>query len=965
MTRNAMRVLGLFCALGLAAVRGQSQTPSTSAIAGRVTAGGTPLASVSIEARSPSLPGAREQLTAADGSFRLALLPPGEYTLVATRSGFGSVTYRAVKIMVGQTATLAVELQPSASEVISVEGAVSDVDVTSTVAGINVSAAAVEALPLRRDYTDVATMAPGVGADARGLTFYGSTGLENSYVIEDVNVTGIQIGDTRKGLSLSFVDEVQVLTGGLPAEYGRTTGGIINGVIKSGSNDLRGSAFGFSSGGALRAAPAYLAELPSTLREYTRVESEFDYGAEAGGRIVRDRLWLFAGVDRSSRRQNRVLLLPLSVSGFSLATGDRIPFRIDRNLAVGKLTFAAGTHHLFSLSVISDGGQSDGAVRTVQGPPTTWQGTEKSGGHDLSGRLSAIYGARWTVDAMVGRHVETSDFGGAGENIPRFIDNSVSPQVVSGGFGQFFEYYGDRFVRRGDVTLAAASHLLKLGADYARAEERSVTFYSGGDRIFAFCSAALVSGRCPATTYYEHTWWVDELERGFVPSDPSTFQSSFVHPYRNRVSSVSTSAYLQDTWTGERFTINAGVRVERQPIYGRGDKERFVVSNVAPRVGVTWRPTGPSNQKFYAYGGRFYYYLPVYLAYGGSAYQVRAVNLDPTAGNFTPDDRAPAYGNGTRYLVTGAGRYPDVDRDLEGESLDEFLAGYDVSLQGVVVGVKATHRRSGRVIEAFRVNNVLTYANRGYGVGSVLRTLAGDPMEAPKPTRRFNGVELHAAKRYSRGSQLFASYLWSRLYGDYEGIVEQSTGAIAPGGEHFVDYVVNSYGPLYSDRTHQVKVAASYRFDRGIETGLVTHWYSGAPLTANGLSRRTFTNAYFLTPRGALGRGPSDYEADVHLGYRLTLAGMTGTLFVDALNVLNRQAATTLDLAYNTFADGTCGGVPAEICNGDGGIRAAPGTADPVGAVADPRATAPNPHFLRGQTFTGSRAVRLGVRLAF
>jgi hypothetical protein len=148
------------------------------------------------------------------------------------------------------------------------------------------------------------------------------------------------------------------------------------------------------------------------------------------------------------------------------------------------------------------------------------------------------------------------------------------------------------------------------------------------------------------------------------------------------------------------------------------------------------------------------------------------------------------------------------------------------------------------------------------------------------------------------------------------------------------------------------------------------HWYSGTPLTAYGYSVGYANWEYYLTPRGSLGTGPSDYEADVHIGYPLKLGSQVkANLLLDIFNVFNRQGITLLDQRYNRTQDPIGAGIPDAISNGAGGLLAKPGTTDPVGQLSNPTATAPNPDFLKaGWTsadFTLPRAFRFGVRVTF
>jgi hypothetical protein len=155
----------------------------------------------------------------------------------------------------------------------------------------------------------------------------------------------------------------------------------------------------------------------------------------------------------------------------------------------------------------------------------------------------------------------------------------------------------------------------------------------------------------------------------------------------------------------------------------------------------------------------------------------------------------------------------------------------------------------------------------------------------------------------------------------------------------------------------------------GLDVGVAAHYASGTPLTAVGYSQAYQNWEYYLTKRGVLGRGPADYEMDLHVDYpiRFSSAGRM-SIVADVFNVLDRQAKTAVDIRYNRAQDQACTGLvasgSADPCNGDGGIATAPNTLNPVGTVN--LAAAPNPDFLKtGTSFTGPRTWRLGARFSF
>jgi hypothetical protein len=244
---------------------------------------------------------------------------------------------------------------------------------------------------------------------------------------------------------------------------------------------------------------------------------------------------------------------------------------------------------------------------------------------------------------------------------------------------------------------------------------------------------------------------------------------------------------------------------------------------------------------------------------------------------------------------------------------------------------------------------------------------------APEAKRDFLGVELSARKRFSDGWQFFASYLWSELEGNYDGVFQASTGQLDPNinsAFDYADFLVNADGKLSNQREHTFKAAGGYVVQGGaldgLNVGASGYFQTGTPLTAYGFSFLYQNWEYYLTPRGSLGENPDEYEVDLHLGYPIKLGDNTLDILFDVFNLLDRQAISQLDQRYNLSVHDTCGGIPEEHCNGDNGLLHQDNSIDPVAQLANPRATAPNPDFLRaGTAFTAQRNIRLGLRYSF
>ncbi|HEV7505125.1 MAG TPA: TonB-dependent receptor [Thermoanaerobaculia bacterium] len=233
---------------------------TTGDIVGRVTdeAGGV-LPGVAVEARSPALQGSRAAVTDGTGAYRLNLLPPGDYTVTFTGQGFATEAKQGVTVGLDKDATLNINLRAALTESITVTSAVPVVDTTSASVGTNLNASTIQTLPTGRNYSAVVQITPGVSSDANtdnagqsSIAVYGSTGAENVFYIDGVNTTGAEYGFQGKELNFEFIQAVDVKTGGYEAEFGRSTGGIISVITKSGGNDFHGDVFGYFDNDSLQ-----------------------------------------------------------------------------------------------------------------------------------------------------------------------------------------------------------------------------------------------------------------------------------------------------------------------------------------------------------------------------------------------------------------------------------------------------------------------------------------------------------------------------------------------------------------------------------------------------------------------------------------------------------------------------------------------------------------------------------------
>lgn len=929
---------------------------------------GGALPGVTVTVTSPALQGARTAVTDGTGAYRFPTLPPGTYAVKAELTGL--TTTEQAGVVVGIDRTLEVNLTMTVgtvTETVTVSAASPVIDLRSTTTGLNANAEYFNRLPSRRDFYAVAQFAPGVSSDGSGTTFGGSTGAENSYIIEGLNTTGVQLGDRGKTLNQDFVAEVEVKTGGLPAEYGRMTGGVINVLTKSGSNTFHGSLFGFAEGGGLQSDDVTAGLRPQTTTTVVNSAHLWDVGVSLGGFIAKDRVWFFGAYNPQERKNETEVIRLLTAPG-SPAIGDRVPNTAKSQLFSAKLTFKLAANHTLVASGFGDPAKETGNVFGISGPPSTWQGTEKTGGGDAVVRYDGVLSSSSFLLAQYARHSEKDNFFGDGRGIPQTLNQRVVPTAATGGFGYWDDTKFTRDVFKADFSQFFRQHEIKVGFDYENIAS-DVNRYQGGagQRIYLLRSKAGVE-------YVRHRFYLNDLATGFSKADPTTWQIAL--PLNTKPAIKNYSVYGQDSLRLGRLTLNLGVRWEKQSMLDRKGIEALnLTKNWAPRLGAVYDPMGDGKTKIYANWGRFYEAIPMDMgirAFGGEL-TAFMYNFDPRASALAPDPTAPS-----RSSILGTGQTEKVDPDLGGQYVDEVLVGVEREIApNFTVGMKYSHRALGRVIEDFLIPSEGEYfiANPGSGIGKEMGFYDFvHTAVSPKAERKYDAVELTARKRYSSGWQLAASYVWSKLEGNYDGTFQASTGQLDPNinsAYDYADFLINAQGPLSNDRRHAFKVDGVYEMTKGPLTGLniggAFHYLSGFPLNAYGYSVAYANWEYYLVERGSLGRGPSDYEADLHVAYPIKL-GNSARLeaIVDVFNLLNRQAIRQYDQRYNLISDGACAGLPDAYCNGDGGIISTGNNLTAAYSISNAKASATNPDFLKaGTAFTGQRSIRLGVRVTF
>lgn len=308
-------VLALIAATSALTVSAQAQANAADLRGTVVDPNGAVVAGATITARNLATGIERTTTSSEDGTYTLIGLPPGEYEVTAEAPTFKKVAINPVRLTVGQAAELRISMEIGAQDaVVNVTGeSVELIETTRTNVSTTIDQTRIENLPINeRSATGFALTISTVGRDngrpvgpapTSGLNIGGQRGRSTLVQVDGADFTDNSINAARSTVSQEAVQEYQVTTNSYLPEFGRATGGIVNVVTKSGTNDLNGNVFGFIRDKSIQARNAFAPIIdgdPDKRPPYTRVQ----YGATLGGPIVKERTFFFGSFEQRRRQES-------------------------------------------------------------------------------------------------------------------------------------------------------------------------------------------------------------------------------------------------------------------------------------------------------------------------------------------------------------------------------------------------------------------------------------------------------------------------------------------------------------------------------------------------------------------------------------------------------------------------------------------------------------------------------------
>ena len=351
-------ILSVLVVVALIPAVGAAQGVQTGTLTGTVkSVDGIAIADAAVVVTSPALQGERTGITDVNGMYLVPSLPPGTYTLRFAKEGLTPAELTAL-LPLGATASVDAMLSVAqVAETVLVEG-VTPPAVTTTQTSANITADEVNALPMGRTPYLIAEMMPGLTTNTPNrdqLTISGGFAYDNVFLVDGVDVNDNLLGSMNDLYIEDAIGEVQVLTSGITAEYGRFSGGVVNVITKSGSNMFGGSYRttltrpSWSSETPFERANNIERGKPTPANPYLNNKLSHFGEFTAGGPLAKDRVWFFA----AGRFENS--------STFGTMPATAVPYTKsnDSKRYEGKLTGRLGQGHTLQGSFVDNNVQRE------------------------------------------------------------------------------------------------------------------------------------------------------------------------------------------------------------------------------------------------------------------------------------------------------------------------------------------------------------------------------------------------------------------------------------------------------------------------------------------------------------------------------------------------------------------------------------------------------------------------------
>ncbi len=957
-----IRFLRVFGICGLAvlcaspAVLAQAQA-TTGVIEGTAKdEGGGVLPGVTVTLTNTATNFEKELVTDASGRFRGVLLPLGPYRVTASLEGFATLVREGLELALGQTINLALTMQISQTrEEILVTATSPLIEVSRTEGQVRIDDRAIEGLPNNgRNFLEFTKLTPGVtivqGPDGDELSINGQKGINNNVSVDGADFNNPFFGEQRGGqrppftFNIDAVKEVLIVTDGAPAEFGRSSGGFINVVTKSGTNDYRGSAHLFFKNDGLSESPQNPdgSEVPSFDFEQAQA------GFTLGGPLQRDRAFFFVAADTqdgdTTKQTNPARIEPRVVQFLAdqgmLNENGPITRTDDADAYLAKLDWQVSDTNLLTLRAAYTYSQQVNGTFDVDTWGRSANGIETDYSHALTGTLISTlsdsllnefrgqYAKEWRPRPYAGPQVP-------GQNRP-FPDTAFD---FGGGYRvgmPFFlpiEYDDDRIQINNNLSILKGDHSIKAGVEYNDVTS-SQTFIGFANGRYIFSSTDGFINYVNNPDYRECPGGVTSLTGscpgGATPVGPVLLFLQFAGVGGRTAEDAGTQGieqrelalFVQDQWQpSANLTVEYGIRFETldnpdpitpasevffapfigQTVTTAAGPQTFPSDGnipddeaIQPRLAVAWTPGGTGQSILRGTAGIYAARVPAL-----TLASTRSTNGTLARTIFHSHDTpflgpVPAWPN----LVPEAEKagpvfFPDVfvfDRNFEMPKTLSLSLSYEreVKPDWAVLG-KINYAKTDHITRFINRNDAVFGSPWSSGLPPAgingIFTLTSVESTAKS---RYQGYTVGVNKRYSNNYQLQAYYTYSKDESDDDNERDPFSFRYAR-----ADRLDAEFGLSDRDQKHRFNAWLLWDAPWGINVNVRLSYRSAQPksITATGADAATpqdRINADGTITQRNLGRKDNEFKTlDLRLAKDFQVGNWTLQPIVDIFNLTN------------------------------------------------------------------------------
>jgi hypothetical protein len=974
MVRVSLRVLFALVVLLLVAGSALAQSQATTGvIQGRVTSEGAAVEGAAVLVTNTATNYEKSLLTDGAGRFRAVLLPLGPYRVTVAAEGHSNLVREGIDLGVGQTLDLELPLQPpTVTESITVTGEAPLIETSRTAGAVRIEQEAVEGLPNNgRNFLDFIKLTPGVtivqGPDGDELSINGQKGISNNISVDGADFNNPFFGEQRGGqrppftFNLDAVQEVVVVADGAPAEFGRSSGGFVNVITKSGTNQLQGSVHGFFTNDSLAGTPKNRDGSSAEEGNFDRTQGGFTLG----GPIVPDRVFFFVAADAQraertkqtdpGRMDPRVVTFLASIG----LPGENGPVTRsdDAEVALAKVDWQASSANLVTFRYSYTNSEQVNGTFDVDEWGRSANGIEQDYSHagtatvisslssNVLNELRAQYAKEWRPRPYEGPNIP-------GQSRP-FPDTAIAETGSRWGMPFFLpvEYDDDRKQLTNNVSLLRGSHSLKAGVDYNEVAS-SQTFIGFANGRFIFGS---VQG---FINYYNNPSYVEcsdgsSAGNGVCPAGTSITGPVLLYLQQAGVGGRSVeqagtqtieqkepAIFIQDEWRArDNLTVSYGLRWEAldnpevqtppsqvffapfigQTVTTAAGPQRFPSNGKIPddyemwqpRLGVSWVPDEAGRSVVRATAGVFNARQPAL-----NLASTRSTNGSIGQTIFRSSPAGPFLGPPPPYtqLVTPGDQvfFPDVfvyDEDWQTPRTLAYSLSYERELMPDLAGlIKLNYAKTDHISRFVNRNDPRLGSpwSSGLPPGGTNGITTLTVVESTAKSR-YQGVTIGLDKRMTRNYAYQVYYTWSKDESDDDNERD-------PFSFRYADVTQLDREFSYSDRDqrHRINAWALFRLPWDVDFNMRYTYRSAQPLSITASGRPAGTPQDRINPDGSvtrrnLGRKDNKLSSlDFRLSRDFTLGSVTLQPIFEVFNALdadNFLLPETTNLAFNF--DGT------------------------------------------------------------